>query len=525
MPTSIEQSAAPEDVFQLVGQEIEHSLRVEKVVAIGGFAVVYRAYDARMQEHVALKCLRPPRALSQSQAKAYCESFEREARLLRTLQKSNAPVVHVYSAGVHHAPTGDWVPYIVLQWCEGGTLEDHLEALRTQYSQAVAFELAEMMSMMEPVAHALAMAHDYNIVHRDLKPSNLFRVKTLRREELRVGDFGVSKVIDAEQPKAMTAENFSAAFTCQYGAPEQFNRKLFGPTSKRTDVFAFALICVELLTGRVALPGEQQVEFYSAVTRTDVRPTPRTLGANVSDELEAVFARALAVEPATRHADLRELWFALCAASGTELPAWVRSCPPAPGPVSGRAVSLPSPPRMPTDSNSANTVRTERRSKAPLLVALFAGAALMCAGLVFALRPGGGTVDTRGKAFTLTQAGKPVKPVPVPVPVPPPVPVPVPVPPRDAGPARIDACSLPADQRFAFRVRRKLTDDDYGTPRPRIVEDPNDKKAIPLEPLNPSLDDTYHAIRRQDGRWLVEGQFYRYVDCALVEVVQLEQKP
>jgi len=87
-------------------------------------------------------------------------------------------------------------------------------------------------------------------------------------------------------------------------------------------------VCVELLTGRPALGDDDSGATYEA-RRTDVRPTPRTKGANISEEVEALFRRALAVRVEERHANVAEFWDALCVAAAFPTPQWLsRSLPP-----------------------------------------------------------------------------------------------------------------------------------------------------------------------------------------------------
>src|ERR1035438_5033773 len=102
--------------------------------------------------------------------------------------------------------------------------------------------------------------------------------------------------------------------------PERFNPWYYpsvaeyGTTGPWTDVFAFALIVVELLAGREALEGEIVGNLAVQSCDPHARPTPRALGAIVGDEVEQVLARALAVSPEDRFLNARDLWDALLAA-------------------------------------------------------------------------------------------------------------------------------------------------------------------------------------------------------------------
>ena len=100
------------------------------------------------------------------------------------------------------------------------------------------------------------------------------------------------------------------SFTPLYGAPEQFNRT-YGATGPWTDVFALALVVAEVASGKEPMSGDSLVQLGFASADPNVRPTPRTLGVSTSDEVEAVFRRAVAVKPEERFQTVGEFWAAL----------------------------------------------------------------------------------------------------------------------------------------------------------------------------------------------------------------------
>lgn len=97
-----------------------------------------------------------------------------------------------------------------------------------------------------------------------------------------------------------------------YAAPEQIARTL-GPTGPWTDVYALALLCVELLLGRAPFT-RADLGAMARRIHTGASLTPRGLGLALPDALEAVLATALATDPQARFPEVRQFWSALRAA-------------------------------------------------------------------------------------------------------------------------------------------------------------------------------------------------------------------
>jgi hypothetical protein len=155
------------------------------------------------------------------------------------------------------------------------------------------------------------------VAHRDIKPGNLFATVQAGRCFVKVLDFGIAKILDDSltvTANLVQTGGARSSFTPMYGAPEQWLRRL-GATGPWTDVHAWALVCVELLTGKAPLSGDEPALLMAACLDASSRPTPRSLGFDVSDEVEAVFMRGLALDPRDRFRDLGVFWGALCQAA------------------------------------------------------------------------------------------------------------------------------------------------------------------------------------------------------------------
>jgi len=296
------------DPFAWVGQTIDGKFRVEQVIGEGGFGVVYRAQHLGLGEPVAVKCLKIPGSLPPAERERFHQSFLEEGRILRRLSRSTAAVVQALDVGAAVAPNGAWTPYLVLEWLRGQSLEDHLAKLRKTNNAKML--LVDAVELLEPAALAVAAAHDEGIAHRDIKPANFFTTDVDGILTMKVLDFGIAKVIadNASITKAFEQTGQTPSmFTPFYGAPEQFNRR-FGATGPWTDVYALALVLVEMVTGHSALDGDDATQLYIATTDISMRPTPRGRGVATSQAIENVFQKALAVEPKARYSSVRTFW-------------------------------------------------------------------------------------------------------------------------------------------------------------------------------------------------------------------------
>lgn len=352
------------DPFKILGSTQSGAYQVEEVVGEGGFAVVYRAHHIAFRAKVALKCLKVPDGMSEEQKQHFLERFRAEGELLFRLSSAVPAVVRPLHVGVLETSDQRFVPFIALEWLEGETLAELLEARVEQGAPPLG--LKECLRLLAPVALALERAHRFPdaageicILHRDIKPDNVFVCRVHGQTTCKILDFGIGTA-KSTATKMVGQQSASAsglqAFTPAYAAPEQWLPKRFGQTGPWTDVFGFALTLVEVLCGHAPLDGDPAALLGSAID-PERRPTPRNEGATVSDSVERVFQKALAVDPQDRYRDVGAFWAELARAAGLDTtglslppPAHdprlegnvkVPTLPPAPGP--GLAVNRGSP--------------------------------------------------------------------------------------------------------------------------------------------------------------------------------------
>jgi formylglycine-generating enzyme required for sulfatase activity/serine/threonine protein kinase len=307
------------DPFDIVGTTIAEKYVVEKAMDEGGFSVVYRARHIVWEQPVALKCIKSLQDVPETQRDKILQSFVQEGKLLATLSQRTAAIVQARDVGTFVTRAGQWVPYMVLEWLDGRPLDAVLWDELT--GRMPARDLPAILKLLDQAAVAIELAHARSIAHRDIKPGNFFVIGDPRGADafVKVLDFGIAKVM--QEHAAITADKAQTgkevtSFTPNYGAPEQFSRT-HGATGPWTDVFAMALVVVELLRGGTpALEGDEFLHFAVASRDPTTRPTPRRFGVPVSDEVEAVLAKALAVNPVERFRTMGEFWSALSRAAG-----------------------------------------------------------------------------------------------------------------------------------------------------------------------------------------------------------------
>jgi serine/threonine protein kinase len=316
-----------EDVFGIVGSLQAGAYRVIRVVAEGGFGVVYRAHHEGFRADVAIKCLKIPGSLSAEQKQGFLLRFREEGELLFHLSALIPAIVRPLHVGtIEQARHGDFVPFIALEWLEGESLEA-LVRRRAQEGKP-ALDLARAARLLGPAARAIERAHRFpgpqgvvSVLHRDLKPENLFIAELHGQDRLKILDFGIAKVKSAATQIVGRASNEGelSAFTPTYAAPEQWLPKRFGQTGTWTDVWGFALTLVEVLSGRPPFEGDLQAVMGACLDERQ-RPTPRALGVEVPRAVEAAFEKALAIDPRDRYSDIGSFWDVIESATQVHTP-------------------------------------------------------------------------------------------------------------------------------------------------------------------------------------------------------------
>jgi hypothetical protein len=258
--------------------------RVVRRIGSGGFATVWLARDDVLDAPVAVKVL----ADNWAHRLDVRTRFEDEARILRRADSDR--VVRVHDIG--ELPDGR--PYFVMTYADRGTLADRLADGPLPVGAALRYSA--------DTARGLAVLHQVGVIHRDVNPGNvLLRSAPDGTERVLVADLGLAKA-------AAHGSGFTlAAGTPGYMAPEQA-RPGDAPLDARADVYALGAMLHHLLTG---VPPKQDEPL----------PPVRSLRPEVPPAVEAVVARALAIQPEDRYPSAGALADALDAAASGPTPA------------------------------------------------------------------------------------------------------------------------------------------------------------------------------------------------------------
>lgn len=266
---------------------IDQKYIVQGYIGGGGMADVYKVRTADDPHPYALKLLKD----EYFQDVRLRETFEREAQSLLKLNHPNIVRFFDYAVRAQYA-------YILMEYVEGYSLSDLLKNLRQ--SQRV-FPDNEVMRVLVQAERAVRYLHQNNLIHRDIKPGNILIERLTGKVFLT--DFGIATDLNG------SGQHFNAG-TRAYMPPEQ-QEALGIPVQRTADVYALAVVAYEMLAGRrpfLKKNGVSTAEAEQDMIRqhrdTPVPPlSSRRRG--LPPELDAIFERALAKQPAGRYPNSR----------------------------------------------------------------------------------------------------------------------------------------------------------------------------------------------------------------------------
>lgn len=270
--------------------------------------IVYKAFDATVRRHVALKAIRLDVFEDEEPEDRFASRFWNEVRAVGDLRHPG--IVAVYDVG-----RDDTYAFMAMEMVEGRTLDEHFAA-RTR------FDAMQVVRFVISLLDALAHIHHHDVWHRDLRPENLV-----------VTEGGQAKIIDfflAHLESSTLTAVGQIVGSQGYLAPEQY---VGGAVDHRADIFSVGVLLYRMLVGEQPFTGTAAVIMQKTCQETPGLPSQRAAG-RVSAAFDPVVMRALAKNPAARFQSATAFREALYEAAH----------PHAAAPAAAAAVQSPAPP-------------------------------------------------------------------------------------------------------------------------------------------------------------------------------------
>jgi serine/threonine-protein kinase len=261
-------------------------LAVGELLGRGGMCAVYQALDEASGQVVAVKVL----DVGHLHHPMRVARFRREVGSLMRLS-------HPHIVRAHRTGEAGGLPYLVMEFCPGGTLGGRMRGR--------AFVPAVAANTLRALAGAVAYAHGEGVIHRDLKPQNILLAAGVRRPTdpagsqpsvPKIADFGLAKC-KVDMGGSLTASRETLGTPC-YMAPELATGAR--DADARTDVYGLGAVLYELLTGRPPFVANSPMEVVRMVREEPPVP-PKDLNPDVPDALEAVCLKCLEKDPDWRY--------------------------------------------------------------------------------------------------------------------------------------------------------------------------------------------------------------------------------
>jgi len=270
------------------GHTLAERYNIVEELGKGGMGFVYKVFDTKIQEDVALKVLKPEVAAH----KDTITRFSNELKFARRITHKNVCRMHDINeaAGTH---------FITMEYVEGEDLKSVIKRLGK-------LKLGNVLSIALQVTDGLAEAHSLGIVHRDLKPQNIMIDK---EGNAKIMDFGIAR---SEEHKGLTAEGMVIG-TPDYMSPEQVDGK---KADQRADIYSLGVILYEMVTGKVPFFGD--TAFSVALKHKSEEPKdPRQADPQLPEGMARAILRCMEKDRNRRYQSAEELLAVLMAVEET----------------------------------------------------------------------------------------------------------------------------------------------------------------------------------------------------------------
>jgi len=244
----------------------------------GGMGKVYKVHDTEINEHVALKLLKPEIAADEK----IIERFRNELKIARKV--SHKRVCRMYDIGKEEEKY-----YITMEYVEG-------ENLKSLIRKKGKLPENEVLRLAKQICEGLAEAHELGIVHRDLKPQNIMIDK---EGNAKIMDFGIARSVEAP---GVTQTGVMIG-TPDYISPEQAEG---ADTDNRSDIYALGVILFEMVTGSVPFKGDTALSV-ALKHKAQLPKEPKKLNPEVSEDMSRLILICMEKDRERRYQKAKEL--------------------------------------------------------------------------------------------------------------------------------------------------------------------------------------------------------------------------
>ena len=244
----------------------------------GGMGRVYKVFDKKIKEEVALKLLK-------TEISGDEKTIERFTNELKFSRK----IVHKNVCRMYDLNEEEGTYYIIMEYVPG-------EDLNSFIKRAAPLSIGKSISIAKQICKGLSEAHSAGVVHRDLKPGNIMIDKD---GNARIMDFGIARSLKAE---GITGEGLIIG-TPQYMSPEQVEGK---KADQRSDIYSLGIILYEMMTGRVPFEGDTPLSI-ALKHKTEIPKDPREINEQVPEELSHVILKCMEKDKEKRYQKVKGL--------------------------------------------------------------------------------------------------------------------------------------------------------------------------------------------------------------------------
>ena len=263
-----------------VGSTVAGRFTILSPLGEGGCGVVFKAYDRRREEDLALKVLRA----GSSEHRAV-KRFQREMEISAKLSHPN--IVKTWDSGVWR--NLHWIAMEVLDGLDLGGLLRRINR---------PLPMAPCVTLIRQALWGLSYAHSVGVVHRDIKPSNIFVLRGTH--DVKVLDFGLALAVD----KSRFTRTGTTVGSPRYMAPERLRGGV--KTGPWTDLYSLGVVMFRMLTATMPFKNTDLAPLLEEVATVDPPPVS-ALNPSVSPELDLIVAQLLAKQPEQRYRDARDV--------------------------------------------------------------------------------------------------------------------------------------------------------------------------------------------------------------------------